>query len=216
MSQPPAGRPAVSISRAALIWAVVGVVVIALVAALIGGWIGAAASAPDAAPQPTPTAEPAPEPSDTPMLDDDELAELEERIAEILPAGSAIRVGTGVPPEDRGIEGDVYINLTNSDVYVRRADGWERVGNLRVDMAENLTGPAGAPGSPGDTGPQGEAGQDGTQVVLGAGAPEADATCAPDGSIYIDTETSTYYTCTTGAWVRFGPDDPADETETEG
>jgi hypothetical protein len=212
MSEPAPPTSTVSISKAALIWALIGVVVLALVAALIGGWVGASAATPE--PTPTPTA--TPEETDAPLLDDEQRAALEAAIADILPVGSAVRVGTGVPPEDGGQVGDVYINTTNSDVYVRRDSGWERVGNLRVDMAENLTGPEGPPGAPGDTGAEGTPGTDGTQVVLGTEAPEADAVCAPDGSVFIDTTTSTYYSCIEGVWTLFGEPVDGEGTDTEG
>lgn len=212
MSDDAAKTSTVTISKGALVWAVIGVVVLALVAALIGGWVGASAAAPE--PTPTPTA--TPEESDAPLLTDEQRAALEEAVAGILPVGSAIRVGTGVPPTDGGQVGDVYIDVTNSDVYVRRDAGWERVGNLRVDMAENLVGPEGAPGAPGEAGEPGAPGADGTQVVLGTEAPEADAVCMPDGSVFIDTTTSTYYSCVDGVWTLFGePDDSSGDQDGE-
>ncbi|WP_404429284.1 hypothetical protein LG299_08750 [Microbacterium lacus] len=201
----------VTVTKSTAIWVIVGAVIVAIVAALLGGWIGGAVATRDeAAPSASPSPTPSPEPSEDPEIDEEAL---EEIVSEIMPAGSAVRVGRGEPAADQGRVGDVYINLTNSDVFVLRESGWERVGNLRVDMAENLVGPEGAPGAPGgtgETGASGAPGQDGTQVVLGDGAPPADATCEPDGSVYIDTSTSTYYSCVAGVWALFG-EEPATE-----
>lgn len=202
--------PTVTVSKSTAIWVVVGAVIVAIVAALLGGWIGGSIAARDEA-APAVSATPTPEVSESPEPDEPDEAEIDDElqdiIDDILPAGADVRAGRGAPSNDTGATGDIYINLTNSDVYVRRDSGWERVGNLRVDTAENLRGEQGAqgvPGAPGDAGAPGTPGQDGTQVVLGADAPDADATCEPDGSVYIDTSSSTYYSCVDAGWVQFG------------
>ena len=130
-------------------------------------------------------------------------------IEEILPAGSAVRAGQGVPTAGKGYEGDVYINVKTSDVYVFRDGQWVWAGNIRESAAENLIGEAGAAGAAGAQGPageqgeQGEAGASGTQVLLGVGAPDDD-TCVTDGDIYIDTSVSAFYECSAGTWTQSG------------
>ncbi len=128
---------------------------------------------------------------------------------DILPAGSAVRAGTGAPQSGKGYKGDVYIDRSTADVYVFE-DDWVWVGNIKTNAAENLTGeqgPAGTPGAPGEAGAPGTAG---TQVLLGVGAP-VDETCQTDGDVYIDTATNQYYQCGGGTWTLFGPADSGAE-----
>ncbi len=189
VAAPPAG-----VSRKALIWIGVAVVVLSFIAAFLGSWL--ARSLDSASAEPTPTAS-------APTSEDYEAI-----LAEILPAGSAVRAGTGAPESGKGYEGDVYIDRSTADVYVFQ-DDWVWAGNIRTSAADNLTGeqgPAGEPGQPG------EPGTAGTQVVLGIGAP-ADDTCETDGDVYIDTEISAYYECQDGTWTLFGPTPPAEEPQ---
>jgi hypothetical protein len=144
------------------------------------------------------TAEPTPTPKSS--------AEYVAAIEDILPAGSAVRAGTGVPEAGKGYEGDVYIDLATSDVYVFRDGNWVLAGNIRQNAAENLTGETGPPG---ETGASGAPGAPGTQLLLGTGAPAND-TCTVDGDIYLDTAAWLFYQCGAGTWTQFGP--PADDS----
>jgi hypothetical protein len=195
------------VSRTTLLWFGVAIVALSFVAAFLGSWLARSGDTTEAAPTPTPT-----------VSEVDEAA-YEDAIEEILPAGSAVRAGTGVPESGKGYEGDVYIDLSTSDVYLFRDGEWELVGNIRTEAAENLTGvpgPAGKPGAPGEQGAQGaqgeqgaqgaqgEPGTPGTQVSLGVGVPDP-STCTTDGDIYIDTGTVQFYECSGGAWALFGP-----------
>ncbi|MGA7147843.1 MAG: hypothetical protein WBX17_05045 [Microbacterium sp.] len=182
-------------SHAGLIWLAVAVVVLSFVAAFLGSWL--ARSMDTAEPAPTPT----PAPTQTLNVEDYEAA-----LEEILPAGSAVRAGSGVPEAGKGSDGDVYIDVTTSDVYVFEDGNWTFAGNIRKSAAENLTGATGAAGATGETGATGaagEPGESGTQVTLGVGEP-ADAECDGD-DIYIDTEAPMFYQCSDGAWQSFGP-----------
>jgi len=199
----PAGGAAAAsppVNRTMLIWFGVIIVVLSFVAAFLGSWV-ARGGTPEAAPTPTPTV--------------DEAA-YEEAIEEILPAGSAVRAGSGAPEAGKGYEGDVYIDITDSDVYLFKDGEWTLVGNIRESAAENLTGAKGATGATGATGAQGETGATGatgaqgepgapgTQVLLGVGAPAND-TCTTNGDVYIDTSTVQFYECAAGSWRLFGP-----------
>ena len=190
-----AAPPPAGVSRSALIWIGVAVVVLSFVAAFLGSWLARSADGEEEEAAPTPTASASEEVS----------ADYEEIIAEILPAGSAVRAGTGAPESGKGYEGDVYIDRKTADVYVFQ-DDWVWVGNIRTNAAENLTGetgPAGTPGAPGEAGAPGTAG---TQVLLGSGPPN-DETCVTDGDVYIDTAAipTDYYECADGTWTVFGP-----------
>jgi hypothetical protein len=204
-SAPAAAAPApAGVSRAALIWIGVAVVVLSFVASFLGATLARSVDAADpddaAAPAPVPTAsEPAPTAED-----------YEEALEEILPAGAAVRAGAGVPESGKGYEGEVYIDIATSDVYLFRDGDWVKVGNIRASAAENLTGATGATGATGETGATGDTGASGapgaagTQLSLGLGAPE-DAECENDGDVYIDTEVVQFYECVEGTWTLFGP-----------
>jgi hypothetical protein len=54
----------------------------------------------------------------------DRRGRYEEALEEILPAGSAVRAGTGVPEAGKGYEGDVYIDIsTPTSTSSRTATG---------------------------------------------------------------------------------------------
>ncbi|WP_157006981.1 collagen-like protein [Agromyces laixinhei] len=199
----PADAPAktAGVSRAMLLWVGAAVVLLSFVASFLGATMARSTDANEAIATPTPTA-----------VEEVDEAAYEEAFAEILPAGSAVRAGSGVPASGKGYDGDVYIDIATSDVYLFTDGDWALVGNIRVSAAENLAGAPGATGETGATGKTGATGETGapgesgapgapgTQVVLGAGEP-APETCTTDGDVFIDTETVTFYQCTGGAWV---------------
>ncbi|MEV4688966.1 hypothetical protein [Microbacterium sp. LWH3-1.2] len=187
-------------TRGTLVWFGLGFALLSFFAAFLGSWLARSVD--------TATPAPAPEPSASP--------EYEDVLAEILPAGSAVRAGSGAPEAGKGYEGDVFIDILNADVYLFQDGTWTVVGNIREAAAENLTGeqgPAGAQGSQGEQGaqgPSGAPGAPGTQVVLGTSAPD-DGACTADGDVFIDTAAVQFYECSDAAWVLFGPtaeDDP--------
>lgn len=185
-----------------LIWIGVAVVLLSFVASFLGASLARSNDATtEAAATPAPTAE-----------EVDEAA-YEEALEEILPAGSAVRAGTGAPESGKGYEGDVYIDISTSDVYLFQDGDWTLVGNIRTSAAENLTGATGETGAQGETGATGETGAQGeagapgapgTQVLLGQGAPEPER-CTTDGDIFIDTDSVAFYECVGGEWTLFGP-----------
>ncbi|WP_232498938.1 hypothetical protein [Agromyces humatus] len=205
---PAASQPA-PVSRTMLIWFGIGIVVLSFVAAFLGSTVARSTD---------PTASVA-TPAPVPTIDEDDRAAYEEAIEAILPAGAAVRAGTGVPESGKGFDGEVYIDISTSDVYLFQDGEWTLAGNIRAEAAENLTGATGAAGAPGATGATGETGATGapgaqgeagapgapgTQLNLGVGAPQND-TCTADGDVYIDTATVAFYQCSAGAWVLVGP-----------
>ncbi|MGN8551123.1 UNVERIFIED_CONTAM: hypothetical protein OHV15_00875 [Microbacterium sp. SLM126] len=191
--QPPAASS--TVSRGTLIWFGLAIVILAFFAAFLGSWLARSVDTTPAAAEATPTAE------QTATAEDYEAA-----LEDILPAGAAVRAGSGVPEAGKGYDGDVYIDVATADVYLFEDGEWTLVGNIRESAAENLTGAtgaSGATGSQGDQGAQGEQGDPGTQVSLGTGEP-AQATCQGD-EIYIDTSTPMFYQCADEAWVSFAP-----------
>ena len=117
-SSPQAPPPSTSptVSRAMLLWVGVAVVVLSFFAAFLGSWLARSVDTTEAVPTPTPTVE-----------EIDEAA-YEEALEEILPAGSAVRAGTGVPEAGKGYEGDVYIDISNADVYLFQDGEWTLFG----------------------------------------------------------------------------------------
>ena len=199
-------------SRAMLIWVGVAVVLLSFVAAFLGARVAQTGDATEAVATPAPT-----------VAEIDEAA-YEEALAEILPAGSAVRAGSGVPESGKGYDGDVYIDIATADVYLFSDGDWELVGNIRESAAANLTGATGATGETGETGSTGKTGAagetgapgaPGTQLVLGVGEP-APETCTTDGDVFVDTETVTFYECTGGEWVLSGATAPEATPAPEG
>jgi len=195
----PVGAQVVApVTRGTLVWFGLGFVLLSFFAAFLGSWLARSVDTDDSAP--------APEPSASATISPD----YEEALAEILPAGSAVRAGSGVPEAGKGYEGDVYIDVLTADVYLFTEDAWKLVGNIRESAAENLTGeqgPAGAQGeqgAEGAQGPSGAAGAPGTQVMLGTSAPDDD-TCTADGDVFVDTASVEFYACSDGSWTLFGP-----------
>jgi hypothetical protein len=207
---PPAGQASSAaprpVSRTMLIWTGVAVVLLAFVASFLGASLAQSTEATQAVATPAPT------------VDDLDEAAYEEALDDILPAGSAVRAGTGVPEAGKGYEGDVYIDIATSDVFLFQDGEWTQVGNIRTSAAEHLTGATGpvgetgatgekgATGATGETGASGAPGAPGTQVTLGLGAPH-DEKCTTDGDVYIDTESVAFYECIAGVWTLFGPSD---------
>ena len=151
----PAKKPA-SVSQAMLIWVGIAVVVLSFFAAFLGSWLARSADSNEAAATPPPT---------TAEIDE---AAFEDALEEILPAGSAVRAGTGVPESGKGYEGDVYIDISTADVYLFQDGDWTFVGNIRTSAAENLTGATGPAGEAGATGEQGATGETGETGAPGA------------------------------------------------
>jgi len=198
------------VSRGLLIGMGVAIVVLSFVAAFLGSWLARTTDTSEAAPGPTVTvvAAPSPEPEETVSPD------YEAIIEEVLPAGSAVRAGTGKPESGKGYEGDVYIDRATADVWLFQ-DDWVWVGNIKTNAAENLTGETGATGgtgAQGEAGTPGEAGAPGTagtQVALVDEAPTEGETCPTEGDILVNVGATPgadleFYTCTAGAWEQVG------------
>ena len=146
----PAPAPA-GVSRTALIWIGVAVVVLSFVASFLGATLARSNDANEAVPAPTASET---QPS---------TEEYEAALEEILPAGAAVRAGAGVPESGKGYEGEVYIDISTSDVYLFKDGEWVHVGTSaprpprtsrarpvrRAKPAHRWTGETGAPGAPG-------------------------------------------------------------------
>ena len=66
--------------------------------------------------------------------------------------------GSGAPSGALGVNGDLYLNTVNGDLYQKASGTWS--------VIDNLTGPTGATGSTGATGPTGPAGADGQAIAI--------------------------------------------------
>lgn len=134
----------------------------------------------------------------------------------ISSAGTEVRAGHGTPSKEYGAEGDIYLNVSNGDVFLRTADEWNFEANLAALAHERLTDPQGetddttqpdAPASVGPIGPQGEPGEkgqdgeDGTQVSLGSEKPTD--TCEQEDDIFINVKDMEFFTCVDSEWKAF-------------
>ena len=66
--------------------------------------------------------------------------------------------GSGAPSGALGVNGDLYLNTANGDLYQKASGTWS--------IIDNITGPTGATGSTGATGPTGPAGADGQAIAI--------------------------------------------------
>lgn len=96
--------------------------------------------------------------------------------------GSHIYSGTGVPSSTLGSDGDLYINKTNGDYYLKQSGVWVKQGNLM--------------------GPPGPAGPPGSQILTSPGIP--DNGIGANGDFYMATSTGNYYQKESGSWVQKG------------
>lgn len=216
-SMPPErSRGSSRLDNRTLVIVAAAVVILAFCAAFIGARLGAPAT--DALP-PAATTTPVVEVEDG--TGDDDPVDVETTV---LPAGSDVRAGTGTPSDAYGEDGDIFIDIETTGLYLHRDGSWMRFGDIRTAAAENLTGATGETGAQGEAGAQGETGQageagetgargeagapgaagaDGTRVALGTSSPSG--ACTGD-DITVDTTTVAFYQCSEGSWVRFGPE----------
>ncbi|RYE22964.1 MAG: hypothetical protein EOP45_07485 [Sphingobacteriaceae bacterium] len=89
--------------------------------------------------------------------------------------GSFIISGSGAPPTVIGKFGDMYIDNSSGDYYVKDSTGWSIKSNLR--------------------GPQGE---NGSKIIVESGQPHD--SIGADNDLYINNENGNYYTKVSGSW----------------
>ncbi len=104
--------------------------------------------------------------------------------ANVVGAGSIWRSGAGAPDNSLGVNGDYYLNTSNSDVYLRTAGTYSIVVNIK-----GTTGAAGANGTNGTNGSVWRSGTGLPSNVLGV-----------DGDYYLNTTTSDVYLRSAGAY----------------
>jgi hypothetical protein len=95
-----------------------------------------------------------------------------------LPQGGTVNwdVGTEVPPQEAGKEGDFFIHTGNGNLYRKFRDQWTVMMTMR--------GAAGAPGLAGATGPQGPKGDAGPAGAIGLSGPAgAQGPVGPAGAV---------------------------------
>ena len=108
--------------------------------------------------------------------------------------GATILIGQGEPASAEGALGDVYIDTSSYDIYLKLADGWAKQGSIM--------GPQGPQGLPGQNGQDGQPGKDGTSLLTGNGEPVNSQ--GNDGDSYIDLISWNYYVKENGQWALKG------------
>jgi hypothetical protein len=129
--------------------------------------------------------------------------------------GSQIYFGTGVPSSGLGIDGDVYENKSNGDLYQKIGGSWVLQDNLTGPQgAQGIQGVAGADGADGSDGAPGADGADGapgSQIYFGTGAPSSGL--GIDGDVYENKTNGDLYQKVSGTWALqdnlTGPQGPA-------
>ena len=106
--------------------------------------------------------------------------------------GAAWLTGTGAPSTDLGKDGDLYLDVSTSDVYQKEDGAWTLITNIK--------GETGADGDKGDTGDTGEAGTDGATWLTGSGTPSADL--GKVGDLYLDIDTTDVYQKGETGWTK--------------
>jgi len=111
-----------------------------------------------------------------------------ERIVEVVEPFGSWLTGEGAPSDDIGSNGDSYLDLLTGDVYKRNPNTWTKVGNIK-----------------------GDDGKQGSKILTGEGAPQADV--GNVGDLYFDTKTGDVYEKTADGWKKIanlqGPSGPA-------
>ncbi len=108
--------------------------------------------------------------------------------------GTSFLSGEGVPASTLGNDGDVYLNITTSDLYKKAAGEWFKIGNIK-----------GAQGDEGAQGPQGEqgvAGNDGSSFLVGTENPVNSN--GNDGDVYLNSTTNDLFKKENGSWNLIG------------
>lgn len=70
--------------------------------------------------------------------------------------GSRIYTGSGLPSAALGVQGDIYIDTSNGDLYSKGED-WDKVGNIKGEKGDK--------GEPGENGSNGSNGSDGVSIT---------------------------------------------------
>jgi hypothetical protein len=77
---------------------------------------------------------------------------------------------SGIPDAGLGVNGDYYLNISNSDIYNKIANTWTVVLNIKgTTGSQGIQGIQGATGNTGAKGEQGEAGTNGSNGTNGQG-----------------------------------------------
>lgn len=105
-----------------------------------------------------------------------------------------IFTGNGVPSDSQHVDGDIYINNVNGDLYQKQSGHWV--------LQTNIKGPKGDKGDAGTAGVAGTAGADGASILIGSGVPASGV--GNNGDLYVESVTFTLYRKSGGAWSQVG------------
>ena len=136
--------------------------------------------------------------------------------------GSTFLAGANDPAATDGKNGDIYVNITTWDFFLKISGAWNKLGNLKGAQGEKgdkgdkgdqgekgekgdkgedgFDGEDGAPGADGKDGKDGKDGENGASVLTGSGAPAA--SLGKDGDSYIDIKSWDFYTKNNGKWKK--------------
>ena len=130
--------------------------------------------------------------------------------------GSSLRAGISDPDNSEGNNGDVYVNTSSWEIFLKVGGVWQSMGSIKGEKGDQgEQGPKGDQGDIGPQGPQGPAGndgkdgqdgkdgldgQDGASILYGYGRPD-DAN-GRDGDCYVDLNNFDFYAKRDGHWFK--------------
>ena len=95
-----------------------------------------------------------------------------------IPAGVSINIDKRIPSSGSGLNGDIFINSSTGEMYLKSNDKWESKGTLQGPQGEQ-----GPQGDPGIQGPPGPTGPQGTGVSIKGTAYKGTANADTDGTL---------------------------------
>lgn len=127
--------------------------------------------------------------------------------------GSSLRAGISDPDNSEGNNGDVYVNTSSWEIFLKVGGVWQSMGSIKGEKGDQgeqgpkgdqgdigPQGPQGPQGPKGDDGANGLNGQDGASILYGYGRPD-DAN-GRDGDCYVDLNNFDFYAKRDGHWFK--------------
>ncbi|MGN0815103.1 MAG: InlB B-repeat-containing protein [Candidatus Coproplasma sp.] len=116
--------------------------------------------------------------------------------------GATWLTGEGEPSEEIGKDGDIYLDETTCDLYVKESGAWSYCTNIKgsgTNGTDGADGKDGLNGTDGKDGENGADGKDGATWLTGEGEPSEEI--GKDGDLYLDKSTCDVYLKADGDWA---------------
>ena len=118
--------------------------------------------------------------------------------------GASLLANTSNPSDADGKNGDVFVNISTWDIFLKVGGTWQPAGNIKGAQGEKgdrgEIGPQGPQGEQGPQGPAGADGKDGASFLSGNGRPAN--SLGNDGDTYFDFVNKDFYQKANGFWKK--------------